>query len=129
MGERLGAWVEHGLAGLAALRRPRMAVTACVWSVAIWALAAATNGLVFRALGLSLPVAAPLLLLTLLHVGTAPPSSPVRVGVFHALVVIGLEPFGVARSAGLACAALLHAVVYGPQLLLGAVAVVSGRRR
>jgi uncharacterized membrane protein YbhN (UPF0104 family) len=128
MGRRLGVWVEQGLAGLAALRRPRMALTAGAWSALIWVLAAATNGFVFLAFGLSLPIAAALLVLTLLHVGTAPPSSPVRLGVFHALVVVGLEPFGVTRSAALACAAVLHLVVYGPQLLLGAAALACGRR-
>ncbi|MFW6162476.1 MAG: lysylphosphatidylglycerol synthase domain-containing protein, partial [Planctomycetota bacterium] len=127
VGRRLGAWVAQGLAGLAALRRPRMALRAGAWSAVIWALAAATNALVFLALGLSLPLAAALLVLTLLHVGTAPPSSPARVGVFHALVVVALEPFGVTRSAALACAAVLHLVVYAPQLVLGAAALAWGR--
>ncbi|MGC9320616.1 MAG: lysylphosphatidylglycerol synthase transmembrane domain-containing protein, partial [Armatimonadota bacterium] len=127
VGQRLGAWVAQGVAGLAALRRPRMALGAGAWSAAVRALAAATNALVFLAFDLSLPIGAALLVLTLLHVGTAPPSSPARVGVFHALVVVGLEPFGVARPAALACAAVLHLVVYGPQLVLGTAALAWRR--
>jgi len=66
-------------------------------------------------------------LLTLLHLGMAPPSSPGRLGVFHALTVVSLQPFDVDRASGLAYATVLHAVVYGPQVLLGVLALALGR--
>ena len=120
---RLVWLIDRGLIGLEALRRPRLAARACAWSAAVWALAAGTNLALFRAFQLDLTIGPALLLLTLLHVGMAPPSSPGRLGVFHAVTVVGLRSFGVGRAVGLAYAAVLHALVYGPQLLLGALAL------
>jgi uncharacterized membrane protein YbhN (UPF0104 family) len=131
-GERLAPWLpdglaarltgllERGLVGLEGLRRPRLAAAACAWSAVIWTLAVGTNLVLFWAFHLSLSIGPALLLLTLLHVGMAPPSSPARLGVFHAITVVGLRTFGVEGSTGLAYAAVLHALVYGPQILLGA---------
>lgn len=128
-GEWLGGVMRQGLAGLAALREPRMALVACVWSAAIWALAAGTNYLLFRAFNLPLSAGAALLLLVLLHVGVAPPSSPGRLGVFHAITVLSLTTFGVDRSSGLAYATVLHLIVYLPQILPGAVVLGLGCKR
>jgi len=125
--ERLLAALRRGLIGLEALRRPRRALSACAWSLPIWALAAGTNYMLFQAFDLELSVGAALSLLTLLHIGMAPPSSPGRLGVFHAVTVVSLQPFHVDRSSGLAYATVLHAVVYGPQVLLGALALALGR--
>jgi len=123
IGERLNGVLRQGLTGLAALRDPGMALVACIWSTAIWAMAAATNYLLFWAFDLTLSAGAALLLLVLLHVGIAPPSSPGRLGVFHALTVLGLATFGVERPSALAYATVLHLIVYLPQIVLGGIAV------
>lgn len=120
LGARLPGLLDRVLSGLAALRRPRMALAAGAWSVAIWALAAATNALLFRAFDLDLGPGAALFLLVLLYAGAAPPSSPGRLGVFHALTLLGLEVLGVPRALGLAYATALHAIVYLPEILPGA---------
>jgi uncharacterized protein (TIRG00374 family) len=125
--EWLEATLQRGLIGLAGLRHPRKVLAVCAWSVLVWALAVGTNFMLFRAFGLELSVGAALLLLTLLHVGMAPPSSPGRLGVFHALTVVGLQTFDVDRASGLAYATVLHAIVYGPQILLGSLALALGR--
>jgi uncharacterized protein (TIRG00374 family) len=128
----MGGWLtralQRGLAGLRALRQPRPAAVACAWSAAIWALAGGTNFLLFRAFDLRLPCEAAVLLLVLLHVGVAPPSSPGRLGVFHAITVLALTTFGVGRSSGLAYATVLHAIVYLPQIVPGAVLLGFGHR-
>jgi uncharacterized protein (TIRG00374 family) len=123
VGERLSAVLQRSLMGLAALREPRTALVTCTWSAAIWALAAGTNYLLFQAFHLHLSVGAALLLLVVLHIGVAPPSSPGRLGVFHTLTILGLAVFGVNRSSGLAYATILHLIVYLPQIVLGAVAL------
>jgi hypothetical protein len=129
LGAALIGLVERGLAGLDALRRPRLAAGAAAWSAAIWMLAASTNLVVFWAFELPLSVGAALFLLTLLHLGMVPPSSPGRLGVFHAIAVFGLGTFGVERTTGLAYATVLHAVVYAPQIALGSVALWLQPRR
>ncbi|MEA3339292.1 MAG: lysylphosphatidylglycerol synthase transmembrane domain-containing protein [Chloroflexota bacterium] len=123
IGGRLNGILRRGLTGLAALRDPRLAFVACLWSIIVWAVAAATNYLLFWAFDLTLSIGAALLLLVLLHVGIAPPSSPGRLGVFHALTVLGLAIFGIDRSSALAYATVLHLIVYLPQIVLGAIAV------
>jgi hypothetical protein len=120
---RVARLVEQGVAGLESLRRPDLAARACAWSVVIWALALATNVFVFRAFELPLSVGAGLLLLTVLQAGMVPPSSPARLGVFHAITVVVLGTFRVGRETALAYAMVLHGVVYGPLLMLGLAAL------
>lgn len=128
---RMSAWwlafVRQVLSGLRALCSWRQRALAVAWSLWIWVLAASTNYLLFRAFSLHLAPGVALLLLAVLHAGVAPPSTPGRVGVFHALVVLTLTSQGVDRERSLACGTVLHAVVYGPQLALGLVALVTGR--
>lgn len=126
---RLTGVVERGLAGLESLRRPRLAAAACAWSALIWELGAGTNVALFWAFGLPFGVGAALLVLTLINAGSIPPSSPAGLGVFHALTIFGLQAVGAEQSSGidraaaLAYATPLHAVVYGPRIVLGALAL------
>lgn len=121
LSDRLPRFTERALSGLAALRDPRMAGTACLWSVVVWALAASTNVLLFRAFDLSLGLGSALLLLVVLYAGVTPPTSPGRLGIFHTLTVLTLEALGVDRVQGLAYATVLHAIVYIPEILPGAI--------
>jgi uncharacterized protein (TIRG00374 family) len=125
--DRLRYSVQRGLQGLAGLRSPRKALAVCGWSLLIWSLALSTNYVLFRAFHLELSLGAALLLLTLLHAGMAPPSSPARLGVFHALTVVGLETLEVDRAVSLAYAVVLHALVYAPQIVLGGLALALSR--
>jgi uncharacterized protein (TIRG00374 family) len=115
----LGALRRFSL-GVRSLRDPRTVLCAGAWSAVVWTLAAGTNYLLFQAFGLPLSFGAALFLLVVLHVGVAPPSSPAKLGVFHALVVVSLEFLGVERTLGLAYGVLLHAIVYLP-IVLGAI--------
>jgi uncharacterized protein (TIRG00374 family) len=134
-GPRLLAPLQRALSGMAALRKPRMALVALAWSAAIWMLATATNYALFRAFALGLDfgaadrVGAALLLLVLLHAGIAPPSSPGRLGVFDAIALLGLEALGIDRSRGLAYALTLHLIVYLPEIVPGALLLALGRRK
>jgi uncharacterized protein (TIRG00374 family) len=121
LGKRLSGFLEQALSGLAALRQPGMALTAGLWSVSIWALAASTNALLFLAFDLDLSLGAALLLLVVLYAGVVPPTSPGRLGVFHTLTVLTLEALGINRVLGLAYAIVLHAIVYLPEILPGVI--------
>jgi len=128
----MGMWalgmLERLLSGLQALRDLESVGVLFAWSAAIWLLAASTNICLFRAFDLSLSAGAALFLLLVLHVGVAPPSSPGKLGVFHALVVVGLDLLGVDRVLGLAYGAVLHVLVYLPQIAFGLISLVSVRR-
>ncbi len=138
---RLGSWlpdsaaawltdfVEHALVGLGSLRHPRLAAQACAWSVLAWSLMTATNLALFRAFDLNLSVGAALLVVTLINGVTIVPASPGDLGVFHSLTVLGLQSLahggssGIDRATALAYATVLHVVVYGPRVALGAIAL------
>jgi len=119
-----GQWLGRILAlawqGVAALRSPRAMLGLGMWSLLIWALAASTNLAVFAALGMSLSPLAALFLLIVLQVGVAVPSLPGKVGVFHYLSVLALAVFGVPSPLALSCGLLLHLIVVGPPVLVGA---------
>jgi uncharacterized membrane protein YbhN (UPF0104 family) len=62
-----------------------------------------------------------------LTVGTVPPSTPAKVGVFEFLVAFMLKFFGVENDALiLAYTIIFHLVVVLPQILLGGIAVARG---
>jgi len=88
-------------------------------SVAIWAVAASTNWLVLASMDIVAPWWSPLLLLVVLQVGAAIPSSPGRVGVFHYLGYLTLTTIGVEGGTALAYAVVLHLVVFLPIMVLG----------
>ena len=88
-------------------------------SGAIWAVAASTNWLVFASMGIVAPWWSPLLLLVVLQVGAAIPSSPGRVGVFHYLGYLTLTAIGIEGGAALAYTVVLHLVVFLPMMVLG----------
>ena len=132
---RMVAWASHfaplawrgwlvqqahfGLTSLDSVHRPRLIVGLFVWSTIVCLLSTLTNYLVFLALELALPVWASLLLLVVLQVGTAVPSSPGRIGIFQYLVILTLSIFAVDKNVALGYSVLLYLVIYVPITLIG----------
>ena len=117
--EGLVRQTHYGLASLDVVRRPRLLIGLLGWSLIVWILSALTNTLVFMALELTLPVWASLLLLVVLQVGMAVPSSPGRIGVFQYLVILALSIFAVDKNVALGYSVVLYLVVYVPMVLIG----------
>ena len=110
---------RYGLTSLDVTRRPRLLIGLFGWSLIAWMISALTNYLVFLALELALPVWASLLLLVVLQVGIAVPSSPGRIGVFQYLVILTLSIFAVNKDVALGVGIILYLVVYVPMVLIG----------
>jgi uncharacterized protein (TIRG00374 family) len=123
VGKGLAGWLarqtEQGLQSLGVLGRPRLMLGLLLWTFFVLVLGACTNYLVCAALGLLLPVWAPLFLLVVLQAGVAVPSSPGQIGVFHYLTVLALSVFGVPRESALGCGVVLHLIIYLPTVLIG----------
>ena len=68
-------------------------------------------------------VSAGLLLMVVTNLGSAIPSSPGSIGVYHALAVLALSPWHVGLDMALSVGTISHAVVIAIQLLLGLLAV------
>jgi len=118
--EGLVRQTRYGLASLDVVRRPRLLVGLFGWSLIVWILSALTNYLVLLALELALPFWASLLLLVVLQVGMAVPSSPGRIGVFQYLAILALSIFAVNKDIALGYSIILYLVVYVPTMLIGA---------
>jgi glycosyltransferase 2 family protein len=110
---------RFGITSLEAVRQPRLLIGLLLWSLLVWVLSALTNYLVFRALDLTLPLSAALLLLVVLHVGTSVPSSPGRVGVFQYLVILSLSMYSVDKNVALGYSIILYLVIYMSIAVIG----------
>jgi hypothetical protein len=132
MHARVTASTRSGLARLARhganaveeaanLRDVRTLTAIAALSVLTLLAAATTNYLLFKAFHLELPSVAALLLLIVLQVGTAPVSTPGRLGVFQYLTVLALSVYSVDRTQAVAYSVLLYAVALLPKLLVGGV--------
>jgi uncharacterized protein (TIRG00374 family) len=110
---------RYGLTSLDIMRHPRLLAGLFGWSLIIWIISAFTNYLVFLSMDLTLPFWASLLLLVVLQVGTAVPSSPGRVGVFQYLAILTLSIFSVNKDVALGYSIVLYLVVYMPMVLIG----------
>ncbi len=119
VGAHLHGIINRLLDGLDGLRRPHVWLWAAVWTAATWGMGALTNHTILRAMGLSLPLSASLLLLVVLQAGVAVPSVPGRVGVFEGLCIVTLGLYRVDQETALAVGLALHAVVFLPPITLG----------
>jgi uncharacterized protein (TIRG00374 family) len=118
-GERLGGILERALEGFASLRSGKRLFLIWFLSLLSLLLSALTNYLVLRALNISAPAWAALFVLIVLQVGSAPPSAPGKLGVFHYLAVLALSVFGVAKDLALAYGVLLYVVALMPKIVIG----------
>ena len=110
---------SYGLASLDVVRRPRLLIGLLGWSLIVWILSALTNYLVFLTMKLTMPFWASLLLLVVLQVGTAVPSSIGRIGVFQYLVILTLSIFTLDKNLALGYSVVLYLVIYVPITLMG----------
>jgi glycosyltransferase 2 family protein len=110
---------RNGLASLDVIRRPLLLLGLFGMSIIVWTICAFTNYLVFLAMNLIVPVWASLLLLVVLQIGTAVPSSPGSIGVFQYLTILTLSIFGLDKNVALGYSLVLYLVVYVPIALLG----------
>jgi len=117
--EWLVTQIRYGLASLEILHRPRLLVGLFGMSFIVWTISALTNFLVFLALRITSPIWASLLLLAVLQIGTAVPSSPGSIGVFQYLVILTLSIFAIDKNVALGYSLVLYLVIYVPIALLG----------
>lgn len=128
--KRFNRLIVAGLEGLSALRDRRLTIAITGMSLLIGAVSILTPWLLFPALGLPLGLKEAVLLHLVTSVGSLPPTTPARLGVFEGLVIFVLSQLGMAdQNLMLSYALLYHGVILLPQLLLGALALAQSRWR
>jgi uncharacterized protein (TIRG00374 family) len=107
--------------GLAAIRRPRMALLALALTASTWVAFGFSAWFVMRGfdLGRSLSPVAGVLVMIATALGMLLPSSPAAVGVFEAAALAALSAYGIPSSQALSYALVLHAVNFLPYIAAG----------
>ncbi|HVE48666.1 MAG TPA: lysylphosphatidylglycerol synthase transmembrane domain-containing protein [Casimicrobiaceae bacterium] len=93
-----------------------------------WGSYATAMILCLSAFEISEAVPAGLSLTAVTNLGSAVPSLPASLGVYHALGVLALSPWRISFAQSLSIATVSHAMVVGVQLLLGLTAMIATRR-
>lgn len=129
----LFGWLEALWSGFITLRQTDVLWPALGWSILLWGMYLFNNVAIFQALGmhpsgmyLSQGLLAAMFVLVVLQAGTAPPSTPAKIGVFEYLCVLALGFLGVEADWGLAYGVLLHVVVLLPPIVWVALPVGPG---
>ena len=105
--------------GLRVLRDPMLMLEVVFWTVLHWLCNAFAFWLGFKALGITAPFSAALLLQGLIAIGVAAPSSPGFFGVFEGFATVGLVIYGVASERAVAWALGFHVLSYIPITVMG----------
>lgn len=118
--ERGREMLETFIRGLSVLRSPGRFVAVFGWTLAHWLLNALGFWLAFRAVGITAPMSAALLLQAFIALGTAVPALPGFFGVFEYMSVQGLAVYGVSQQHAATWAIGFHLFSFIPITLIGA---------
>lgn len=132
--DRLESWVLRvaisGLGGLSALRSVRLSIILLALSLLITLLGALLPYSLFPALGLDLGLVQASLIHIVVSIAIAPPSTPVKIGVFNGAAALMLWQAGIDNETMIASYSILfYLVVIVPQLVLGIVAATRSNWR
>ncbi len=117
--ERLGAFLDHLLDGLEAVRSAKRLALLAAWSTAVWGAAILQIEALARGFGLSLGLASSAVLISVSVIGLAVPT-PGGVGSFHAAVQFALAALlSVELADATAFAIVHHAVCFFPITVAG----------
>jgi hypothetical protein len=117
--DRVVTLIEGLRLGFGALRSASRLIASVLWSVVHWVLNAAAFWLAFGAFGIEVGFTGAVLVMCLLAIGIAAPSSPGYFGIFEAVVAASLSLFGVPRDIGVAYGLTFHIATFIPITLLG----------
>ncbi len=122
--DRWEARTASFLAGLSAVRDPKRAIAACLFSFGAWAAAGFGAWAILGAFLPSAGITMSFVTLALVGIGGAVPSAPGSAGIFEFVVVQSLGSiFGVDKSLALSFALVLHAVNFVLAIVLGGLAL------
>lgn len=130
--DQFGSWITRvgvaGLEGLSALRNRKLSLVLLVLSLAIAALAVLLPYVLFPALDLRLTIVDAAVMHVVVSAVAAPPSTPVKIGVFNGAAAFVLWQLGIRNEPIIVSYAILfYVVVVLPQLVLGLIASVRSR--
>jgi uncharacterized membrane protein YbhN (UPF0104 family) len=119
-----GTGVRH-LSRLIAMTRAHLrgrdAAIACALSLLAWAGQVGTYALGARAIGVNLPIIAAVAAVVAVNLGGMLRATPGNLGVFQAMYVLAVVPYGISPSAALMAAIVVQLVQFSSSLLAAGV--------
>jgi uncharacterized protein (TIRG00374 family) len=115
--------------GLAALRRPPVAVAASLWTIGGWVMFGIACWWLMIGFGIHVSPLAGLLVVVAIGLAFIVPAAPAAVGVFEAAGLAALSAYGVPSSRAFAYVLVLHALNFFPFIAVGVALLVSERHR
>jgi uncharacterized protein (TIRG00374 family) len=110
--------------GLQVLHSARAIALLLVYTVVIWGSNALLLWLTLRAFHITVPFAGAILLIAVLNLGMAVPSTPGYVGVFDYLMVLTLALYNIPRTQAVAASLVFHAIAFVPITIIGLVYIL-----
>jgi len=126
-GERITGILERALTGFDSMRDWKRHFPIWLLSFFSLVLSTLTNYVILEAIEIQVPFIASLFVLIVLQVGSAPPSAPGKLGVFHYLAVLALSVFSVEKNLALAYGVLLYVIALLPKVLIGVGVLIFSR--
>ncbi len=112
-------------AGIVLIKGARNWGGAVLFSLLVWVLGMVQIMAVAMALGLDIPLSAPVMILAFASLGVMIPSAPGFIGTFHLAVQYGFMVHGFSPEEGLSAGILLHASFFLPTVVAGVIAFLS----
>jgi uncharacterized protein (TIRG00374 family) len=110
---------ENLVHGLAAFRRPALALRVMALTALSWLVLALSGWMLLIGFHLRGGFGAALLVVIATNIAMILPSSPGAIGIYEAATILALSAYGIARSPALSYALVLHAVNLFPYLVVG----------
>jgi len=117
---RMVTIIDRFSRGLDVIKHPARLLVVFLMSIAAWVVTGFATYVWLQAFNLELPWFAGIFVLVVVNLGSAIPSSPGYVGVYHYLAVLALSVWGIERSPALAYAIGTHALNMMANVGLGA---------
>ncbi|MEZ4521332.1 MAG: lysylphosphatidylglycerol synthase transmembrane domain-containing protein [Thermomicrobiales bacterium] len=122
IGERVEPMVQAFIEGLSILRRRNEVVGVALASICAWLFEASMYLVVAEAFGMHISPFGILMVTAVANLATLVPSSPGYVGAFeYGVILVVAGPLGFERELALSYAVVVHAALYLPVTLLGAI--------
>ena len=123
--QRIFNILRSGLSGMDSMKNWKRQIAVWLLSISIILFSTLTNYLLLLSLQINVPLITPLAVLVVTQIGSTPPSTPGKLGVFHYLVILALSFFGVEKELALAYSLILYFVAIMPKIIWGAAVLIQ----
>ena len=117
--EKLAGATDSFISGLEGLKRGRHLLAIAVYAVLVWLAVAAAFYTLYPAFKIQLPFSSTILLVVVIALAVAAPSSPGYVGTFHFACAASLMLLGVEPNTAKSFAIVVHGMMFIPVTLMG----------